>query len=326
MDKSRWAPECLAWWQNVGAFPTSENPDSVESENKVAVSDYHLISMPAGLCTNTLYCAFENCASDALGGWDPLVTTTLGDFDVKTGDMEQIEQVKGQFDISKDLELKFNLPDQIAFPTSVKDVVDVVNYAKKASMPITVKTSGHSYHGSSTLAGSVNVNMREFPKYSQIVRPGNGDFFGSRPAVQPCDLSSEIAPAACALALARGKPGVIRVGGGELWDDAYRAVDDANYERDAAGMELYELFGGGSGSVSAAGGWMAGGGIGDGGQAGPAGPLPVPEVRRVQGARPRPVSTRATKRKHTKKILPSPVPSPSFPRFKSLENFMERLG
>ena len=51
------------------------------------------------------------------------------------------------------------------------------------------------------------------------------------------------------------------VGGGELWDDAYRAVDDANYERDAAGMELYELFGGGAGSVSAAGGWMAGGGL-----------------------------------------------------------------
>ena len=36
-------------------------------------------------------------------------------------------------------------------------------------------------------------------------------------------------PAACALARARGKPGVIRVGGGELWDDAYRAVDDANF-------------------------------------------------------------------------------------------------
>lgn len=238
VDKSRWAPECLAWWQ-MGP--------------EVEVSSYHILAMPSGICPNTLYCAFENCAADAN---DP--PTTPSELAAATGDMEQI---------AEDLGVKFNLPDQIAFPTSVKDVVDVVNYARKASMPITVKTSGHSYHGSSTLAGSVNVNMREFPKYSQIAEPGPArNFFGSLPAVQPCDMTEAgfESPAACALALARGKPGVIRVGGGELWDTVYRAVDDANHMRNLAGKDLYELFGGDAGSVSAAGGWMAGGGIGDG--------------------------------------------------------------
>ena len=55
---------------------------------------------------------------------------------------------------------------------------------------------------------------------------------------------------------------------------------------------------------------------GDQGEDRPAGTIPVPEVRWIQGARPRPVSTHATKRKHTNKILPSPRPPHSFPRFK----------
>ena len=63
VDKSRWMPECLKWWQTDEAFPTSENPDA-EIKYDVYVSDYDLISMPAGLCTNTLFCAFENCAPE----------------------------------------------------------------------------------------------------------------------------------------------------------------------------------------------------------------------------------------------------------------------
>ena len=39
VDKSRWAPECLAWWQ-MGP--------------EVEVSSYHILAMPSGICPNTL--------------------------------------------------------------------------------------------------------------------------------------------------------------------------------------------------------------------------------------------------------------------------------
>ena len=48
---------------------------------------------------------------------------------------------------------------------------------------------------------------------------------GELPAVTPCDaealasIGQELTPA-CKLALARGKNATLRVGGGELWDDA----------------------------------------------------------------------------------------------------------
>ena len=55
---------------------------------------------------------------------------------------------------------------------------------------------------------------------------------------------------------------MLRVGGGEVWDDAYRAVDNANYWLQGAVNQTVEVMGGGSGTVSAAGGWMQGGGLG----------------------------------------------------------------
>ena len=61
VDKSRWAPECLAWWQMVGTFPTSANQGDFEAPDEIEVSTYDTISMPAGMCFPRLFCAFENC-------------------------------------------------------------------------------------------------------------------------------------------------------------------------------------------------------------------------------------------------------------------------
>ena len=84
VDKSRWAPECLKWWQMFEAFPTSENPDA-EEKDKIGVSDYDLIAMPAGLCAHNLFCVWENCGVDrSLLPGTP--ATLLGDFDVNNGD------------------------------------------------------------------------------------------------------------------------------------------------------------------------------------------------------------------------------------------------
>merc|ERR1719359_2265876 len=69
---------------------------------------------------------------------------------------------------------------------------------------------------------------------------------------------------ACKLARARGKPAKGRIGGGELFDDYYRAVMDWNtrvgrFLRPQPSM-LAPL-GGGIGTVGAAGGWLMGGGL-----------------------------------------------------------------
>ena len=93
---------------------------------------------------------------------------------------------------------------------------------------------------------------------------------GDLPAITPCDetvmqLLGQDMPQSCNVALSRNKTVgaftfVLRVGGGELWDDALRAVDNANYWLDSSFGETVEILSGAAGTVSAAGGWMACGG------------------------------------------------------------------
>ena len=233
VDANAWVHQCLQYFDKYG--------DSF--------SDYDLISMPAGLCGYVASGAFENC--ELPSEWP-----------------ENLYENTDLAKIARDNGTPLNLPDQLAFPKSVKDIVDIVEFAKTARMPISVKTSGHSYTGSNMLAGSVNVNLRDFPKYSQKSLL-HSVLMHELPAVTACDADGMASvglelPSACALALARGKPAVLRIGGGELWDDAVRAVDDANYWLEKGRLEKVEVMSGGAGTVSAAGGWMQGGGLSDG--------------------------------------------------------------
>ena len=222
-------------------------------------SNYDLVAAPSGLCTDNLACVFKDCtiSPDYMNGG---AFPALAAFDVTNATNEGVAALAAAHNLT------LNLPEQVALPTSVQDIVDVVEHAKAAGMPVSVKTSGHSYPGSSTLAGSVNVNLRDFPKVSQV--PWMQSLLaGDLPAVTPCDAEFLASrglemPQACRLALARGNPAVLRVGGGEVWDDAYRAVDNANYWLQGAVNQTVEVMGGGAGTVSAAGGWMQGGGLG----------------------------------------------------------------
>jgi len=254
-----WAKECLGYWQATDSLPSPDPADYDPTALFAKFSNYDLIAAPSGLCTDTLPCAFTNCkVSPAflIGGAYP----ALAAFDVASATNEDVAALAAAHNLT------LNLPDQVALPTSVQDIVDVVEHAKAAGMPVSVKTSGHSYPGSSTLAGSVNVNLRDFPKVSQV--PWMQSLLaGDLPAVTPCDAEFLASrglemPQACRLALARGNPAVLRVGGGEVWDDAYRAVDNANYWLQGAVNQTVEVMGGGAGTVSAAGGWMQGGGLG----------------------------------------------------------------
>lgn len=180
-------------------------------------SEFNFLDKPSGLCSYTLACAFQKCVTK--------VETILDKHPNKQGTM--------------------SLPDFMTFPSSVKDIVEVVQYAKANCRTISIKTGGNSFPGSFNEANSIQLNMRHFPHYS------NTSIFECH------EPNTKIS--ACKLALARNKNAVMRVGGGELWDEPYRAVMD--YLSSSGSAPKYDVVGGGYSAASAIGGWMQGGGL-----------------------------------------------------------------
>jgi hypothetical protein len=74
-------------------------------------------------------------------------------------------------------------------------------------------------------------------------------------SIHECDGTGEDPPA-CRLALARGKTGIIRVGGGELWDAVLQAVTFHNVNAADTDGQKYMIVSGSSGTVAPAGGWL----------------------------------------------------------------------
>ena len=96
------------------------------------------------------------------------------------------------------------------------------------------------------------INMREFVKHAQ------GDN-----SIVECDDNDVSTPGdACILAKAKGMNAYIRIGGGQTWSDVYNACVDATDAGNTS--KRYGVVGGGAGSVGAAGGWLAGGGLSTG--------------------------------------------------------------
>mmetsp|Transcript_31786 Transcript_31786/g.49730 ORF Transcript_31786/g.49730 Transcript_31786/m.49730 type:complete len:433 (-) Transcript_31786:905-2203(-) len=122
--------------------------------------------------------------------------------------------------------LGFNLPSFVAMVQSVSDVQKVVNFAREKEIVVSVKTTGHSYQGSSTRKHSVQINLRDFPKIDQVFTSWE-------------DSCSE------------SFSNILKIGGGETWEDAYKAAFGAGFH----------IVGGGGLSVSAAGGWLQGCGL-----------------------------------------------------------------
>jgi len=224
VDPTSWLREC------VGAFQRT-------NYTRADLSNYELIEKPSGLCSDFLSCAFVGCNSTGM--------EALAHIDLSNTNYSSIAQSLPPL----------NLPNKIVEPLGVGDVVSAFQLAKARDLTISFKNGGHSYAGSSNQKGSLQLNLRQFPKYS-------------RSSVQRCVEVEEGDAAfdACALAKARNKSAVVRVGGGELWDDVYRSVIDWNrrYGQVSGLPEKglhYEVVGGGAGTVSAVGGWMQGGGL-----------------------------------------------------------------
>merc|ERR1711959_86654 len=158
---------------------------------------YYLKDQECGLCTMTMSSAFKNM----MYGRD--VFTVLNETDLATAQYDEI---------NADLP-PLELPSIVSFPHTAKDVVELVKFANKHELPVSVKNSGHSYSGQSSVGNSLLLNMRSYPEYSKK------NLFECK------DVSEDShAAGACKLATARGKGAVVRVGGGEGNDNLYRNV------------------------------------------------------------------------------------------------------
>ena len=157
------------------------------------------------------------------------------------------------FDTSDLFEDIMELPAAVLHPKSASDIIHGIEFAQKHDIGISVKVVGHSYFGASTNRGTLLIKMSSnYPQY------------GIEGSLTECSgvntTATDANGVACALATARGKTAFLRVGGGEIFDTAYRAVF-FDWNENPDNVNKYHFVGGFAGTVSAAGGWMHSGGL-----------------------------------------------------------------
>ena len=123
----------------------------------------------------------------------------------------------------------WNVPAYSVEALNVGDVQKAIAFANKHNIPVTVKTSGHNYAGSSTGKDSLLIWMHNFESYLQSVNDVKRNF------TDTCGTKYSHA---------------VKVGGGQVWDSVYRALGSD-----------YHIIGGYCLTVSAAGGWLQGSGL-----------------------------------------------------------------
>jgi len=229
-DPTDWLSQCAHFFK-LEDFPL---------EGGSGVETYGLRDAESGLCTITLSAAFKDMM------WNNSIQSVLQETDLLGAEFD---------DISEELP-SLELPSLISNPQTAYDVVQLVQYANENDLQVSVKNSGHNYAGQSTVADSLMINMRKYPKYSgRSLYECDGD--GDAEPKHPESVAS-----ACKLALARNKTALVRVGGGEGNDDIYHSLEYWNYKLPRT--KKYEVLGGASGFVGGGGGWLLGGGLGIG--------------------------------------------------------------
>lgn len=239
VDNNDWLQQCAETFKE-------HLPDFNDGHGRVMYSNFRLIAEPAGLCADHLSCAFHKCHGSVGGGtYDySSMACLLNQTDLSSASYEDVAETCN-FPPSE-------LPKSITFPKTAADAVGAIKYAIENGLQVSIKSTGHSYTGASTKAGSLMMNMRDYTKYAS----GDG-------SIVECDSSEdEKVGDPCTLARARGKDAYIRVGGGQPWSDVYNAVSSSKEKGDLS--KAYGVGGGAAGSVGSAGGWLSGGGLSTG--------------------------------------------------------------
>eukprot|EP00927_Polykrikos_kofoidii_P039374 TRINITY_DN3377_c0_g1_i2.p1 TRINITY_DN3377_c0_g1~~TRINITY_DN3377_c0_g1_i2.p1 ORF type:complete len:1150 (-),score=136.84 TRINITY_DN3377_c0_g1_i2:30-3479(-) len=147
-------------------------------------------------------------------------------------------------------EPQYNIPAYVAMVETVADIQACLAFANKYNIQVTVKTSGHSYSGSSSGYGSLNIHLLNLygigsEPIANFMTNGTSDIlFGEGEWADTCGNG----PPNNRPETDSGK--VIRLSGGASWQQAYNTVRDQ-----------YLLVGGGGLTVGAAGGWLQGSGL-----------------------------------------------------------------
>ena len=267
-DVNTWLEQCVKPFDYVTKSPVSEALG--------AVSNYELFEQSSGLCMQSASCAFTNCTSGPFrDAYEPFATLGKLPFyqSVQLDPNLPVltdEEITEAASLSKHSEL----PAAVVHPEHPGDVSAAVRFAADNGLRISVKTSGHNWMGSSTRKGTLLLNLSKLRKYALPESPSDGIFecnpVGAgddggvvvvEPRVGTMDepYHSESVAAACKLALARGKPAIMRAGGGQIVDEGLRAVEEWN--SDPSRPPLMAMTGA-AGTVSLAGGWLASGGLG----------------------------------------------------------------
>ena len=105
------------------------------------------------------------------------------------------------------------LPSKVAHPVVASDVVAIINFAKEHGIEISVKNSGHSWQGASSKKDTLHINMNRFIQYAAT------GIVDCDPETLGIAVKDDLSDQACQLSVAKKKPGVIRVGGGENWGE-----------------------------------------------------------------------------------------------------------
>jgi len=239
---SNWYDQCVTPFLEEGA----DSP----------VSNYQLLEKPSGICQDHVSCSYEECTGPYFDATQEELKN-VSFYEILTTASSLLKNQKSFADSTFPKEWwtsddRLNLPTVTVFPKHAGDISEAIKFAAQNEVGISVKTSGHSYTGSSTKKGTLLLNLSKLAKYSPD---------GS---IVECEVDSGIEGAykeACKLAIARDKSAIIRVGGGEIWDDAMRAVF-FTWNENEKNPRKYHIVGGGAGTVSAAGGWLASGGLG----------------------------------------------------------------
>jgi len=246
-----WVQECATVYQD-----TCCQWDRGNYSYYVNYSAYDIIEKPpSGLCKPEFSCAWSGCIPDNYQS----LTETRGAF-VSDFLSVDIDVNTTYSDIESVLGPGLNLPDKITFPTEPSDIIEAIQHAKEEGMTVSIMSTGHSYTGASTSAGSVQLNLRSYPKYSKssIVECGYNSNDQGVAISRNAALYPDKSPA-CKLATARGKKAFVRVGGGEIFNDVASSV--FALKDDNTGYSKYMMLHG-VGTVGAAGGWLQGGGLG----------------------------------------------------------------
>ena len=188
-------------------------------------TNHALIDQPSGMCLPHLLLGWEVESIIRNFTLPMLISSMTGDPSL----LKPLDTVMG-FEVEGDdttpspvagdeYNRSLNLPYKVVFPATASDVLHIILFAMKNKIEISVKNSGHSYSGSSSKKNTLLINMNRFTHYA------SGGITECDAALLDTTVADNLSNQACLLALARGKPGVIRVGGGENYGKSFTSKD-----------------------------------------------------------------------------------------------------